>query len=62
MRETKRSKPKNPEGPCESYAGNLCSGFGGDLICWICGWDKYYHGAGIRAYIQEHGVTVFDEQ
>lgn len=29
--------------PCNSYSGNLCGGFGGELICWICKWDKFDH-------------------
>jgi hypothetical protein len=31
------------ETPCDSYIGNMCSGFGGKTICWVCGWDMYEH-------------------
>lgn len=29
--------------PCDSYFGNVCSGFGGSLICDFCGWDMFDH-------------------
>lgn len=29
--------------PCESYFGNVCSGFGGSLICDFCGWERHEH-------------------
>lgn len=29
--------------PCEVYFGNVCSGFGGSLTCYMCGWDMYDH-------------------
>ena len=31
------------EEPCDSYFGNLCSGFGGTLTCLTCGWDQQDH-------------------
>jgi hypothetical protein len=29
--------------PCDNYFGNVCSGFGGSLTCYICGWDRVEH-------------------
>lgn len=29
--------------PCDKYAGNLCSGFGGSTVCWFCGWNRFSH-------------------
>lgn len=29
--------------PCNSYFGNLCSGFGGTMVCMFCGWGKFDH-------------------
>lgn len=31
--------------PCNAYFGNDCGGFGGELTCFSCGWDKYEHGS-----------------
>jgi hypothetical protein len=28
---------------CDSYFGNVCSGFGGKTICNFCGHDMYKH-------------------
>lgn len=29
--------------PCDSYLGNVCSGFGGSLTCIVCGWQLPEH-------------------
>jgi hypothetical protein len=29
--------------PCESYFGNVCSGFGGTTKCYTCGHDMWSH-------------------
>lgn len=33
----------DPEGPCGSYFGNLCTGFGARALCELCGWDRHEH-------------------
>lgn len=36
-------RPKADE-PCESYFGNVCTGFGNDdQTCLGCGWERYDH-------------------
>lgn len=45
MSMTQGHKPylrKDPE-PCEAYFGNVCSGFGGSLTCYRCGWQRHEH-------------------
>lgn len=32
--------------PCESYFGNVCTGFGGTTECRLCGWDMFDHHKG----------------
>lgn len=34
---------RTAEAPCDSYLGNVCTGFGGETVCYICGWDLYEH-------------------
>lgn len=29
--------------PCVEYWGNVCSGFGGSLTCYKCGWERHEH-------------------
>jgi hypothetical protein len=32
------------EEACDTYFGNVCTGFGNDdTTCWLCGWDMYEH-------------------
>lgn len=38
-----QGQPSKAEKPCENYAGNLCSGFGAECICYWCGWDRIEH-------------------
>lgn len=37
------SRDGKHETPCDTYFGNVCSGFGGSLTCDLCGWDMYDH-------------------
>ncbi len=48
-----RAPQLNPSGPCEHYAGNLCTGFGNnvDTFCPNCGWMKAYHRSARRLEI-----------
>lgn len=40
------------EQPCDSYFGNVCTGFGGTTNCEFCGWDMNAH----EEYIWIDGV------
>lgn len=44
--ESPEYEPYKADEPCESYFGNVCSGFGGSLTCYGCGWDMYDHERG----------------
>ncbi len=40
--------PRDDE-PCDSYSGNLCTGFGNDdTTCFKCGWDRFQHDSKMR--------------
>jgi hypothetical protein len=58
---TDDNEKKAPK-PCESYFGNVCSGFGGSLTCFRCGWHKFDHeptvtGLPLRLAGQEGSVS-----
>lgn len=38
--------PTKADKPCEAYFGNVCSGFGGSLTCYRCGWERHEHPGG----------------
>ena len=45
-------KQRRPEGPCESYMGNLCGGMGStETVCDFCHWGMSEHTEPLRSTI-----------